>query len=117
WPEPNGTPGHQVSGIRCQLPENRRYLEFISAIDDPTNGTKILDRRGQKERDAHRTYKGFNFFSAEDRGVLLAIVQGENGITGFRPRTPRRTDGTQTAGALRDPPPQSTAVSDLIADT
>ena len=35
---------------RLLLAANRRYLEFISAIDDPTNGTKILDKIGQKER-------------------------------------------------------------------
>jgi hypothetical protein len=29
---------------RLLLASNRRYLEFISAIDDPTNGTKILDK-------------------------------------------------------------------------
>ena len=69
---------------RLLLASNRRYLEFISAIDDPTNGTKILDKISQPERDAHRTYKGFNFFCEEDRSVLLAIVRGENVITGFR---------------------------------
>lgn len=69
---------------RLLLASNRRYLEFISAIDDPTNGTKILDKISQPERDAHRTYKGFNFFCKEDRSVLLAIVRGENVITGFR---------------------------------
>lgn len=69
---------------RLLLASNRRYLEFISAIDAPTNGTKLLDKISQPERDAHRTYKGFNFFCKEDRSVLLAIVRGENVITGFR---------------------------------
>jgi hypothetical protein len=69
---------------RLLLASNRRYLEFISSIDDPTNGAKALDKISRPERDECRTYKGFNLFSDEDRGVLLAIVRGENVITGFR---------------------------------
>jgi len=69
---------------RLLLASNRRYLEFISTIDDPTCGAKALDKISQAERDFERTYKGFNFFSDQDRGVLLAIIRGENVITGFR---------------------------------
>jgi len=46
---------------------NRRYLEFISALEDPTVGTKILDKISKPERDRDRVYKGFNFFSYDDR--------------------------------------------------
>lgn len=63
---------------------NRRYLEFISALEDPTVGTKILDKISKPERDGDRTYKGFNFFSYDDRDLLLALVRGEHVITGFR---------------------------------
>ncbi|HEY5956368.1 MAG TPA: hypothetical protein VIV60_07450 [Polyangiaceae bacterium] len=56
------------------LASNRRYLEFISAIDDPTNGTKSLGRRV----------------------VLTGLKLRERFVI---------------------PPPQCTAVSDLIADT
>jgi hypothetical protein len=69
---------------RLLLASNRRYLDFISAIDDPTNGAKALDKISRPEYDGERTYKGFNLFSAEDRGILLAIVRGENVITGFK---------------------------------
>jgi hypothetical protein len=63
---------------------NRRYLEFISALEDPTAPTKILDKITKPERDGTRTYKGFNFFSYDDRDLLLALVRGEHVITGFR---------------------------------
>lgn len=69
---------------RLLAASNRRYLEFISAIEDPTVGSKILDKISRPKRDAARTYKGFNFFSDEDRQVLLAVVRGEHVITGFR---------------------------------
>jgi hypothetical protein len=41
---------------RLLLASNRRYLEFISAVDDPTNGAKLLDPVSQPARDTHRTY-------------------------------------------------------------
>jgi len=63
---------------------NHRYLEFISALEDPTVGTKTLDKISRPERDGTRTYKGFNFFSYGDRDLLLALVRGEHVITGFR---------------------------------
>ena len=63
---------------------NRRYLEFISALEDPTVGTKLLDKISKPERDGDRIYKGFNFFSYDDRALLLALVRGEHVITGFR---------------------------------
>ena len=69
---------------------NRRYLEFISALEDPTVGTKILDKISKPEHDGTRTYKGFNFFSYDDRDLLLALVRGEHVITGFRHRDIQR---------------------------
>lgn len=63
---------------------NRRYLEFISALEDPTVGTKSLDKISKPKQDGGRTYKGFNFFSFDDRDLLLALVRGEHVITGFR---------------------------------
>jgi predicted transcriptional regulator of viral defense system len=61
-----------------------RYLEFISAIEDPTPSTKLLDKISQPEHDGSRTYKGFNFFSYDDRDLLLALARGEHAITGFQ---------------------------------
>ena len=77
---------------------NRRYLQFISALEDPTVGTKILDKISKPEHDGDRTYKGFNFFSDDDRNLLLALVRGEHEITGFRHfdlqhRLPRLSSG------------------------
>ena len=68
---------------------NRRYLEFISALEDPTVGTKVLDKLSKPQQDGGRTYKGFNFFSYDDRDLLLALVRGELVITGFRPQAAR----------------------------
>jgi hypothetical protein len=37
---------------------NRRYLDFISAIDDPSDGNKLLGKICETKIDNYRTYKG-----------------------------------------------------------
>jgi hypothetical protein len=63
---------------------NRRYLEFISAMEDPGAGTKALQKVAGPASENGRTYRGFNFFSADDDAILSAIVRGEFTITGLR---------------------------------
>jgi hypothetical protein len=65
---------------------NRRYLEFLSALDDPTDGIKNLERLSKSTHDGQRTYRGFNLFDGEDRAVFEAIVRGEFDISGFQNR-------------------------------
>lgn len=65
---------------------NRRYLEFLSALDDPTPGVKDLDRISRPNSDGQRTYRGFNLFAEEDRTVLEAILRGEFNLSGFQSR-------------------------------
>ena len=50
---------------------NRRYLDFISALKDPSGGNELLDKISENKIDNQRTYKGFNFFSAQDQGKVL----------------------------------------------
>lgn len=65
---------------------NRRYLEFLSTLDDTSAGTKLLDRLSRPVRDRNRSYKGLNFFDPLDSELLLAIVRGEFNIRGFQVR-------------------------------
>ena len=60
---------------------NRRYLDFLSAVDDPTNGIKKVNKVSRSVKDAGRSYRGFNLFSPEDEAVFRAIAQG--GVQGF----------------------------------
>jgi hypothetical protein len=41
---------------------NRRYLEFLSALEDPTDGIKNLEKLSRNAHDGHRTHRGFNLF-------------------------------------------------------
>ena len=66
---------------------NRRYLEFISALDDPTTGLKDLLKISNRVRDPRqRSYRGFNLFDKQDLALFEAIVAGEFTISGFQNR-------------------------------
>ena len=63
---------------------NRRYLDFISAIDDPSEGNKLVSKISEPKIDNGQTHKGFNFFSAADLQLFEALLRGEHNIHGFR---------------------------------
>lgn len=63
---------------------NRRYLEFISAIEDDKVGKEKLEKITQKVTAQNRNYAGFNFFNKEDEQLLQIIARGEFNISGFR---------------------------------
>ena len=69
---------------------NQRYLDFLSALEDPTPGLKNLDKISQPIRKDERPYRGFNLFDPDDRQLLLALVRGEFNISGFTNRRLRR---------------------------
>jgi hypothetical protein len=68
---------------------NRRYLEFISTLDDPSGGVARLQKVCQPVRENDRTYPGFNFFSAEDHQLLETLARGEFNIRGLQNKTLR----------------------------
>jgi hypothetical protein len=63
---------------------NRRYLEFLSTLDDPTTGITSLDRVSQPTRKGDRSFRGFNLFTHDDRRVFELILSGQFNISGFR---------------------------------
>lgn len=66
---------------------NRRYLEFISSIDNKDAGRKNLNKICSPQKENDRNYKGFNFFSDADLSLLLSIARGEFNIYGFQNKT------------------------------
>jgi DNA-binding MarR family transcriptional regulator len=72
------------------LAANGRYLDFISAIDDSSEGNKLLSKLCENKMNNHRTYKGFNFFSAQDQRVFELLLRGEHNIHGLRNADLRR---------------------------
>lgn len=66
---------------------NRRYLEFISNLEDDSQGRKELGKVSQRvEDEAGRSYRGINFFLKEDVELLLAVLRPEHLISGVTAR-------------------------------
>lgn len=65
---------------------NQRYLEFISAIDDPSEGRRKLGKLSRTVHQENRSYRGFNLFDAQDELLFQIIARGEFNISGFRNR-------------------------------
>lgn len=63
---------------------NRRYLEYLSALDDCSAGHRALDKlTGPKQVDGH-TLKGFNFFDRTQQALLRALQRPEFNLRGLR---------------------------------
>ena len=73
-------------GVVAELFEaaNRRYLKFLSALDDPTAGLAEVERVGRPVRRANRNHRGLNLFAGDDLDLIVALVRGEHAITGVR---------------------------------
>lgn len=68
----------------CLKAANRRYLEFISAIEDRRVGRNKLTKISTSITENNRSYKGFNFFDEKDLKLLCSILRGEFNISGFQ---------------------------------
>lgn len=79
---------------------NRRYLEFLSAIDDPTNEIKDLEKVSKTAHDDDRSYRGFNLFHGDDLDLFRTIIRGEFNISGFRNRQLRQHLPAMNAGQI-----------------
>jgi hypothetical protein len=63
---------------------NRRYLAFLSALDDFSGGVKALHRLTQPRRADGRTIKGVNFFNPLEQALLRALQRPAFNIAGIR---------------------------------
>ena len=63
---------------------NMRYLEYLSALDDHSAGTRALDRLTEARHDGERPIKGLNFFSRSEQALLRALMRPEFNIRGVR---------------------------------
>jgi hypothetical protein len=94
---PDGTSSKQIAPVRKTIyslgvlaellgAANRRYLEFLSALDDPGVGTPAVEKIARPIRKNDRPYRGFNLFHGDDLDLFQAVVRGEFAISGLRNR-------------------------------
>jgi hypothetical protein len=82
------------------LAANRRYLEFISTIEDDQAGTDKLNKISQPAEENDRSYRGFNFFDPEDEALFEALGAGEFNISGFQNKDLRRRVKAKNTGQV-----------------
>lgn len=63
---------------------NRRYLEFLSSLDDHSSGKRALQKLTEPKSDDKTKWRGFNFFDATEQALLRAIHRPEFNIRGLR---------------------------------
>jgi len=86
------------------LAANRRYLQFLATLEDPSEGHRHLDKLANTVQKAGRTHRGFNFFRKDDLNLILSLVRGELLIHGFSNKMLRNLLGWtpgQVSRALR----------------
>lgn len=63
---------------------SHRYISFLAAVDDPTNGIRTINKVSRPVLQDGRSYRGFNLFDEEDEKVFHAVAQGAVQTFGFR---------------------------------
>lgn len=79
---------------------NKRYIEFISAIEDKKLGKENLEKITTPKIEKNRKYKGFNFFDKADLEILQQIARGEFNISGFRSKNLKKYLKDKTSSQL-----------------
>jgi hypothetical protein len=83
---------------------NRRYLQFLSQLDNPDSGVRQLEKISTPVRLDERSHRGFNMFHGDDLDLFVAIARGEHRISGFRNRDIRpllQRNGGQVSRLLK----------------
>jgi hypothetical protein len=62
---------------------NRRYIDFISAIDDPGSAQKDIEKISKPASENGRSCRGFNLFNGNDLDLFEAVMRGEFNISGL----------------------------------
>lgn len=82
------------------LAANQRYLDFISCLDDSSDGQRKILELGSPHRKDGRSYRGFNLFHKADLIALLALLRGDACIAGITNRAIRKVLTDKTSGQI-----------------
>ena len=68
---------YSLSALRGLMYDaNRRYLVFLSDLEDPSAGLKHLQQLSRPVREGRHSYRGFNLFDAADLSLLETLLNG-----------------------------------------
>ena len=82
------------------LAANNRYIDFLSALDDTSEGKRHINKIGESIKRDDRSFRGFNLFRQDDLGFLTALLKGENNISGVTNRMLRRALPEKTSAQI-----------------
>ena len=82
------------------LAANRRYLEFISTIEDDKAGTDKLNKISRPVEENDRSHRGFNFFDPEDEELFASLGSGQFNLSGFQNKDLRRRIPGKNTGQI-----------------
>jgi len=86
--------------VECMSAANRRYLEFISELVDPSAGLRDVEKLSEPVKKDGRSFPGFNLFSHNDLNFILALARGEGNISGITNKLLRRTLKDKTSAQI-----------------
>jgi len=82
------------------LAANNRYLDFLSALDDTSDGQRQITKIGDSAKRDDRSFRGFNLFRGDDLESLIALIRGEGNISGITNRLLRRALPEKTSSQI-----------------
>lgn len=82
------------------LAANNRYLDFLSALDDTSDGQRQIKKIGDSIKREDRSFRGFNLFRGDDLQFLIALLCGEGNISGISNRLLRRALPKMTSSQI-----------------
>jgi hypothetical protein len=85
---------YQSHALAC----NRRYLQALSAVEDPTPGYDDLKTLTEPKREKGRSYAGFNPAREDEAQLFAAVLAGDHIARGFRNRDLHVTMSAAPAG-------------------
>jgi len=93
------------------LSANRRYLDALALVDDPTPAIRDLDKITQRKRTRQgQSVRAFNPLAREDRELFAALASGGHHVRGFTNQDIRqRLKHTALLGPKRQTPQQRSA--------
>jgi hypothetical protein len=66
------------------LTANKRYIQALSAIDDPTAAFRFLHELGSRKKEKGKSVRALNPLSEVDAQLLNAVFRGEHTLRGFK---------------------------------